>query len=81
MQRTLLYFAAFTGMGTVFAATLLVAALVLGATNRADVASPASDSPLPSTEVGFWAFHCHVLTHAEGPDGMFGMVTALVVEE
>ncbi|HEX6207697.1 MAG TPA: hypothetical protein VF058_04985 [Actinomycetota bacterium] len=27
-----------------------------------------------------WAFHCHVLTHAEGPDGMFGMVTALIVD-
>jgi FtsP/CotA-like multicopper oxidase with cupredoxin domain len=34
-----------------------------------------------ATELGTWAFHCHVLTHAEGPDGMFGMVTALVVEE
>jgi len=52
MQRNLLYFAAFTGMGSVFAATLLVAALVLGATNR-----------------------------AQGPDGIFGMVTALIVEE
>ena len=30
---------------------------------------------------GAWAFHCHILTHAEGPDGMFGMVTALIVEE
>jgi FtsP/CotA-like multicopper oxidase with cupredoxin domain len=30
---------------------------------------------------GAWAFHCHILQHAEGPDGMFGMVTALVVEE
>ncbi|GIU97126.1 MAG: hypothetical protein KatS3mg013_0929 [Actinomycetota bacterium] len=29
---------------------------------------------------GAWAFHCHVLTHVEGPSGMFGMVTALVVE-
>jgi FtsP/CotA-like multicopper oxidase with cupredoxin domain len=28
---------------------------------------------------GTWAFHCHVLTHAEGQHGMFGMVTALVV--
>lgn len=33
-----------------------------------------------ATEPGVWAFHCHVLTHAEGPDGMFGMVTAFVVE-
>ena len=30
---------------------------------------------------GAWAFHCHVLPHAEGMDGMFGMVTALVVQE
>jgi manganese oxidase len=29
---------------------------------------------------GVWAFHCHILTHAEGPNGMFGMVTALIVE-
>ena len=33
-----------------------------------------------ASEVGVWAFHCHVLTHAEGADGMFGMVTAMVVE-
>ena len=25
--------------------------------------------------------HCHVLTDAEGDDGMFGMVTALIVQE
>ncbi len=30
---------------------------------------------------GAWAFHCHILSHAEGPNGMFGMVTALVVQE
>ncbi len=29
---------------------------------------------------GTWAFHCHILTHAEGHSGMFGMVTALIVE-
>ena len=29
---------------------------------------------------GTWAFHCHILPHAEGRDGMFGMVTALVVQ-
>jgi FtsP/CotA-like multicopper oxidase with cupredoxin domain len=28
---------------------------------------------------GAWAFHCHILSHAEGHDGMFGMVTALIV--
>jgi FtsP/CotA-like multicopper oxidase with cupredoxin domain len=29
---------------------------------------------------GAWAFHCHILPHAEGPHGMFGMVTALIVQ-
>jgi hypothetical protein len=24
-------------------------------------------------------FHCHILSHVEGLDGMFGMVTALVI--
>lgn len=28
---------------------------------------------------GVWAWHCHILNHAEGPDGMFGMVTAVIV--
>ena len=32
-----------------------------------------------ATELGTWAWHCHILTHAERADGMFGMVTALVV--
>ncbi|MEY2552808.1 MAG: hypothetical protein QOC57_668 [Ilumatobacteraceae bacterium] len=30
---------------------------------------------------GVWAWHCHILTHAETSTGMFGMVTALIVEE
>lgn len=30
---------------------------------------------------GVWALHCHILPHVEGPHGMFGMVTALAVEE
>ncbi len=29
---------------------------------------------------GIWAFHCHILPHVEGPGGMFGMVTALIVQ-
>jgi len=33
------------------------------------------------TEPGVWAFHCHILSHAESDHGMFGMVTALIVEE
>jgi len=28
---------------------------------------------------GTWAFHCHILPHAESSQGMFGMVTALIV--
>jgi FtsP/CotA-like multicopper oxidase with cupredoxin domain len=30
---------------------------------------------------GTWAFHCHILPHAESDQGMFGMVTALVVQK
>jgi manganese oxidase len=30
---------------------------------------------------GTWAFHCHILPHAETDHGMFGMVTALIVEK
>ncbi len=33
------------------------------------------------TEPGVWAWHCHILTHAESDQGMFGMVTALITEE
>ena len=31
------------------------------------------------TNPGTWAFHCHILPHAETDHGMFGMVTALIV--
>jgi FtsP/CotA-like multicopper oxidase with cupredoxin domain len=31
-------------------------------------------------EPGLWAFHCHILTHAESAHGMFGMVTVLAIE-
>ena len=33
------------------------------------------------TNPGTWAFHCHILPHAESQNGMFGMVTALVVRK
>jgi len=47
--------------------------LMIGPGERWDViVTP--DSP------GIWAFHCHVLTHAESSHGMFGMVTAIVVQ-
>lgn len=31
-------------------------------------------------EPGAWAFHCHILTHAESPHGMFGMVSAIIIK-
>jgi manganese oxidase len=37
------------------------------------------DVNLVADRLGIWAFHCHVLSHVEGLDGMFGMVTALIV--
>jgi FtsP/CotA-like multicopper oxidase with cupredoxin domain len=39
------------------------------------------DVVVDCTEPGVWAFHCHILTHAEGPHGMFGMVTVLIVQD
>jgi manganese oxidase len=39
------------------------------------------DVIVDATEIGLWAFHCHILSHAEGPNGMFGMVTAMIVTE
>lgn len=38
------------------------------------------DVLIDATELGVWAFHCHILSHAESDHGMFGMVTALIVE-
>ncbi|HET9661719.1 MAG TPA: multicopper oxidase domain-containing protein [Thermomicrobiales bacterium] len=34
-----------------------------------------------ATEPGVWAYHCHILSHAESEHGMFGMVTALIVQD
>ena len=39
------------------------------------------DVVIDCDEPGAWAFHCHILPHAEGMDGMYGMVTALVVQD
>jgi FtsP/CotA-like multicopper oxidase with cupredoxin domain len=33
-----------------------------------------------ATDPGVWAFHCHILSHVKGPQGMFGMATALIVK-
>ena len=30
---------------------------------------------------GSWAFYCHILPHGESDHGIFGMVTALVVQK
>src|SRR6476661_2954784 len=38
------------------------------------------DVTIKATNPGTWAFHCHILPHAESEHGMFGMVTALVVQ-
>jgi FtsP/CotA-like multicopper oxidase with cupredoxin domain len=38
------------------------------------------DAVIECKNPGAWAFHCHILPHAEGIHGMFGMVTALVVQ-
>jgi len=37
------------------------------------------DAIIKGDRLGIWAFHCHVLPHVEGPDGMFGMVSTLIV--
>jgi len=39
------------------------------------------DVLIRASELGVWAFHCHILSHAERDDSMFGMVTALIVTE
>lgn len=38
------------------------------------------DIVVTPTLKGVWAFHCHILSHAESEHGMHGMVTALIVE-
>ncbi|TAJ16499.1 MAG: copper oxidase [Dehalococcoidia bacterium] len=38
------------------------------------------DVLIEATDLGLWAFHCHILTHAESEAGMFGMVTVMIVQ-
>ena len=59
--------------GHILSQPYLADTVLVGPGERYDVLVRAS-------EAGVWAFHCHVLSHAEGPDGMFGMVTAMIVE-
>jgi FtsP/CotA-like multicopper oxidase with cupredoxin domain len=28
---------------------------------------------------GVWAFHCDILPHVEGTEGMFGMISTLII--
>ncbi len=37
------------------------------------------DAVITAERPGIWAFHCHILPHVEGLDGMFGMVNTLIV--
>jgi FtsP/CotA-like multicopper oxidase with cupredoxin domain len=37
------------------------------------------DAVITAERPGIWAFHCHILPHVEGLDGMFGMVSTLFV--
>jgi len=37
------------------------------------------DVNIETDRPGLWAFHCHILPHVEGADGMFGMVNVLLV--
>ena len=39
------------------------------------------DALIRASELGVWAFHRHVLSHARSDEGMFGMATALIVNE
>jgi uncharacterized cupredoxin-like copper-binding protein len=37
---------------------------------------------MPTTnDIGVWAWHCHILNHAENDNGLFGMVSALIVND
>jgi manganese oxidase len=37
------------------------------------------DVNIKADRLGIWAFHCHILPHVEGTDGMFGMVATMIV--
>ena len=36
---------------------------------------------LHADDPGVWVWHCHILNHVEREEGMFGMVTALIVQD
>jgi FtsP/CotA-like multicopper oxidase with cupredoxin domain len=33
-----------------------------------------------ANELGAWVWHCHILNHVERDEGVFGMLTAVIVE-
>ncbi|HEX7745034.1 MAG TPA: multicopper oxidase domain-containing protein [Micromonosporaceae bacterium] len=35
---------------------------------------------IKADRTGSWLWHCHIFSHAEGSQGMFGMVTAMIVK-
>jgi len=37
------------------------------------------DVLIEAKTLGIWAFHCHILPHAEAANGMFGMVNTMIV--
>ena len=39
------------------------------------------DCIIECTDPGLWAFHCHVLSHAEYEGGFFGLVTVLAIQD
>ena len=67
MRRTFIYFAAFTGMGTLFALTMIMAALVLGApsSETPEASAPTADGPIgeitiTAFDLGFEPAMAHV---------------------
>lgn len=36
---------------------------------------------IQAEDAGAWVWHCHILTHVESEEGMFGMVTAIIVQD
>jgi FtsP/CotA-like multicopper oxidase with cupredoxin domain len=38
------------------------------------------DAAFTANNPGSWLFHCHILPHAEGPDGMYGLTALLEYE-
>ncbi|HYF93514.1 MAG TPA: multicopper oxidase domain-containing protein [Symbiobacteriaceae bacterium] len=49
--------------------------------NTTDIAPGETyDMAFAANNPGSWLFHCHILPHAEGPDGMFGLTMLLEYE-